>query len=209
MSIRAMSFVAALIVATFFALISLWKIERLPFACSVDKEQHAIGGGVTLASVNTDCSYNTHRSIAFTYDKPGDLLPTIMSRTVQSKDESPTGFGYLEDLDGDGMPEGFVVGDCDAKGGCQTTVYSINSAMKMEQLFTIHSFELIMKDNILIASNRDSCCEWRYDYYQGPLKNISQKLNDSYISSTLASSGDESPLRASKAEILSYRESQK
>lgn len=209
MSIRTRSFVAVVIAATCFALMLLWKIERLPFACRIDEERHEIGGGVILASINTDCSYNNHRSIVFTYDQPGDLISTTMHKTVQSKDESPTGLGYLEDLDGDSMPEGFVVGDCDAKGGCQTTVYSINSAMKMERLFTIHSFELIMKGNILIASNRDSCCEWRYDYYQGPLRNISQKLDDSYISSTLAPNGNESPLRASKAEILNYREPQK
>jgi hypothetical protein len=182
------------VAAACLVITSLWKFERLPFACTVEESEHEIEGGVTLTSINKDCSYNKHRTIAFAYRKPENFLSTIMFITAQSKDESPTGFGYLEDLDGDEMPEAFVLGNCDAKGGCETSVHAINMVMEMEHLFTVHSSDLVMKGNILIASNRDSCCEWRYDYYQGPLKNISETLDNSYISSIWSTNGDETPL---------------
>ena len=137
--------------------------------CKIETDQKRNADGSELRITQTQCDQHNQRSILIELRAdPFSPYTTVLQRN-QSLSEFPRGFGFLKDIDADGILEYDEVESCGAGPNCWHSIFRIDPKQARAWLLLKGGFSDVRKiSDFYVTSGRSSCCSWEYQVYAKP-----------------------------------------
>ena len=137
--------------------------------CKIETDQKHNADGSELRITQTQCDQHNQRSILIELRAdPFSPYTTVLQRN-QSLSEFPRGFGFLKDIDADGILEYDEVESCGAGPNCWHSIFRIDPKQARAWLLLKGGFFDVRKiSDFYVTSGRSSCCSWEHQVYAKP-----------------------------------------